>query len=185
MEQGGRWTAAQGLFRGIVALTLLLYAILYCRLVAVQFGRVDMDPSPFLVRRVIEGHMVHLVAWWKLAIVGLLLAAYAVLVAFLARRLYRVLPVVQTAALVFGVAAFLVLAIGWPYLGVALHPMRDVVLEEWWIGLLRGIPGGLVVQIPLVATVQSLVILGLLELLVRRHKGNALSPGDAVHSASR
>jgi uncharacterized membrane protein YhaH (DUF805 family) len=128
--------------------------------------------------------MVHLVAWWKLAIVGLLLAAYAVLVALQARRRYRVCPVAQASALVFRVASLLVLAIGWPYLGVAIHPMRDVVLEEWWIGLLRGIPGGLVVQIPLVATVQSLVILGLVELLVRRHRGKALAPGDAVHSAS-
>ena len=165
-----------------LALTLLLYAILYCRLVAVQFGRVDLDPSPFLKRRVIEGHMVHFVDPLKLAIIGTLLATYAVLVAFLARRKHRVLPVGQAAALAFGVAALLVVAVGWPYLGGAIHPMRDVALEEWWIQFLDGVPGGLIAQMLSVVTIQSLVILGILGLLAKRHTRDGVA-GAAGHSA--
>ncbi len=169
----------------IAVLTLALYGLLFCRLMAVQFGRVDLDPSPFLERRVIEGHMVHLVAWWKLAVIGILLAAYALLVASMARQRNRVLPLGQTAVFVFSMAALLVFAMGWPYLGVALHPMRDVPLEEWWIGVLNGIPGGLVVQVLLAVIVQSLAILAVLELLARRRGGDgALAPGAPVRSAS-
>jgi hypothetical protein len=163
----------------ISVLTLALYGLLFGRLVAVQFGRVDLDPSPFLERRVIEGHMVHLVAWWKLAVIGILLASYAIVVAFVARQRNRALSLGQSAALAFGVATLLVFATGWPYVGVALHPMRDVVLEEWWIGLLHGIPGGLVVQVLLTVIVQSLVILGVLALLAkRRRKEEAPTQGD-------
>lgn len=170
----------------ILAVTLVLYGLLFWRLVAfLQFGRVDLDPSPFLERRVIEGHMVHLVAWWKLAVIGILLASYAVAVAFVARQRNRVLPIGQAAVFVFGVAALLVFATGWPYLGVALHPMRDVPLEEWWIGVLNGIPGGLVVQVLLAVIVQSLAILGVLELLARRHGGGgALASGAPIRSSS-
>ena len=164
----------------IAVLTLVLYGLLFCRLVAaVQFGRVDLDPSPFLERRVIEGHMVHLVAWWKLAVIGILLAAYAILVASIARQRNRVLPLGKTAVFVFGVAALLVVALGWPYLGVALHPMRDVPLEEWWISVLNGIPGGIVAQVLVAVIVQSLAILGVLELLARRRGGGGtIARGD-------
>jgi hypothetical protein len=169
----------------ILVVTLVLYGLLFFRLVAVQFGRVDLDPSPFLARRVIEGHMVHLVAWWKLAVIGILLAAYAILVASIARQGSRVLPLGQAAVLVFGVATLLVFAMGWPYLSVALHPMRDVPLEEWWIGVLNAIPGGLVVRVLLTVIVQSLAILAVLELLARRRGGGgALVPGAPVRLSS-
>jgi hypothetical protein len=169
----------------IVVLTLVLYGLLFGRLVAfLQFGRMDLDASPFLERSVIQGHMVYLVAWWKLAVIGTLLAAYAILVASMARQRSRVLPIGQAAVFVFGVATLLVFAMGWPYLGVALPPMRDVPLEEWWIGVLNGIPGGLVVQVLLAVIVQSLAILGVLELLARRRGGGgALAPGDPIRSS--
>ena len=83
------------------------------------------------------------------------------------------------------VVTLLVFAMGWPYLGVALHPMRHVPLEEWWIGVLNGIPGGLVVQVILAVIVQSLAILGVLELLARRRgDGGALVSGDLICSSS-
>jgi hypothetical protein len=164
----------------VLVLTLVLYGLLFGRLVAfLQFGRVDLDPSPFLGRRVVQGHMVHLVAWWKLVVIGILLAVYAILVAFAARQRNRVLPLGQAAVFVFGVAALLVFATGWPYVGVALHPIRDVA--QWWIGVLNGIPGGLVLQLLLTAIVQSLAVVGVLELAVkRRRKEDAATKGEAA-----
>jgi hypothetical protein len=72
-----------------------------------------------------------------------------------------------------------VFATGWPYVGVALHPIRDVA--QWWIGVLNGIPGGLVLQLLLTAIVHSLAVVGVLELVVkRRRKEDAATKGEAA-----